>query len=109
VDSTIARYGGKPVARADGFEVLEGGWHAGRKGDDSQPERVTAIEFPDMGRLKAWYTLKEYALLKSVRQEAAAAQPTGARAEETDGLAEPCAIPALRSSRRAWRAAGARR
>ena len=71
IGETIARYGGKPLVRADTFETLEGTWHPGRSGDDSKPERITVIEFPDMAALKAWYESKEYAPLKNVRQNAA--------------------------------------
>ena len=34
VNDTIAKYDGKVVVRADGFEVLEGHWNAGRHHDD---------------------------------------------------------------------------
>lgn len=71
IDATIAEYGGKSLVRADNFEVLEGTWHSGRKGDDNEPERVTVIAFPDMARLKAWYDSKDYAELKALRQNSA--------------------------------------
>ena len=67
VEETIAAYGGKVVVRSDGFEVLEGDWHPGRKNDDADPERVTVIQFPDMAALKRWYNSEEYAGLKAVR------------------------------------------
>ena len=71
VHESIARFDGRPVVRADGFEVLEGGWHSGRPNDDTQPERVTVIEFPDMAALKRWYESAEYAELKAIRQASA--------------------------------------
>lgn len=71
VDETIHRYGGKPVVRADCFEVLEGEWHAGRNRDDTLPERVTIVEFPDMRSLKAWYGSDEYGKLKDIRERSA--------------------------------------
>ncbi len=71
VNDTIAKYDGKVVARADGFEVLEGDWHAGRKRDDSEPERVTVLQFPDMKHLRDWYDLDEYGALKRIRQQSA--------------------------------------
>lgn len=74
VDETIARYDGKVVVRTDRFDILEGHWHPGRKGDDRLPERLTVIEFPDMDRLKAWYASGEYAPLKRIRQESAACE-----------------------------------
>ena len=71
VDATIERFGGKPVVRADCYEVLEGEWHAGQNHDDSLPERVTILEFPDMKSLKAWYESEDYAQLKHIREESA--------------------------------------
>lgn len=71
IDETIAKYGGKPLVRADNFEVLEGNWHPGHKDDDSEPERVTVVAFPDMAALKSWYESKEYAELKALRQMSA--------------------------------------
>ena len=71
VDATIARFGGKPVVRADCYEVLEGNWHPGANRDDSLPERVTVIQFPDMNSLKAWYSSDEYARLRDIRQASA--------------------------------------
>jgi uncharacterized protein (DUF1330 family) len=70
VEGTLRAYGGKVIVRADQFAVLEGHWHPGvRKGVDSEPERITMIEFPDMARLKRWYDGPEYAGLKRVRLE----------------------------------------
>ena len=68
IDESIARFGGKVLVRADGFEVLEGEWHSGAGADAALPERVTVIEFRDMKTLKAWYESPDYAPLKSVRQ-----------------------------------------
>ena len=68
VQETIEKFGGKVVARADRFEVLEGDWHAGRKGDDTLPERIAVVEFPDMAALKAWYQSDDYARFKEIRQ-----------------------------------------
>ena len=68
IQATIEKFGGKVVVRSDGFEVLEGDWHPGRKGDDSHPERITLIEFPDMSSLKSWYASDDYARLKAIRQ-----------------------------------------
>jgi uncharacterized protein (DUF1330 family) len=71
VGETIQRHGGKVLVRQDGFDVLEGDWIPGRKRDDSEPERVTVIEFPDMAALKAWYDSEDYAPLKQIRQSSA--------------------------------------
>lgn len=71
VGESIARYGGNVVVRSDAFEVLEGDWRPGRQGDDSEPERLVVIEFPDMATLKEWYHSEDYAPLKAVRQASA--------------------------------------
>lgn len=71
IDATIARFGGRVVVRADGYEVLEGDWHSGRDRDDSHPERLTVIAFPDMKSLKNWYDSADYAPLKTLRQDSA--------------------------------------
>lgn len=68
VGETIARFGGNVVVRADAFEVLEGDWHPGRHADDSEPERLVVIEFPDMAALKSWYHSDDYAPLKAIRE-----------------------------------------
>jgi uncharacterized protein (DUF1330 family) len=70
VDETIRRFGGKVVVRADGFQVLEGDWHPGEKGDDTEPGRVTIVEFPDMAALQSWYDSPDYAPLKEIRRSA---------------------------------------
>lgn len=71
IDETIRQFGGKPLVRADNFEVLEGSWDSGRRHDDSDPERVTVISFPDIESLKAWYASDAYAGLKALRQKSA--------------------------------------
>jgi uncharacterized protein (DUF1330 family) len=58
------------LVRSDGFEVLEGEWHAGRPDSDARPERVTVIEFPDKASLKRWYESPEYVKLKQLRLQA---------------------------------------
>ena len=68
---TIDKFGGRVLARADSFKVLEGEWHSGQKANDRMPERVTIIEFPDMARLNAWYNSNDYARLKMIRQNSA--------------------------------------
>lgn len=85
VDDTIKRYGGRTVARSDGFESLEGDWRAGREGDDSHTERVTVIEFPDMTTLKTWYDSREYTPLKHIRQEAAICDVVAVEARQAPG------------------------
>lgn len=41
--------------------------------DDSRPERITVIQFPDMATLRRWYDSGDYADLKKIRQRSAAA------------------------------------
>ena len=64
VPATIASYGGRFLVRGGALEVLEGEW---------DPERLVVLEFESIGRLREWYDSPEYAPLKQLRQEAAAA------------------------------------
>ena len=65
VPATIARYGGRYLARGGAVEALEGDW---------QPERLVVLEFESMERFREWYDSPDYAPLKQLRQEAAATQ-----------------------------------
>ena len=69
VEETIGKFGGKVLIRSDEFLVLEGRWHTGSRSDDSRPERITVIEFPDMAQLRHWYDSQDYAALKEIRKE----------------------------------------
>lgn len=69
VDASIEKFGGEVVIRADSFDVLEGDWRPGRKKDDSHPERITIIRFPDMAALRRWYDSPDYSELKHIRQQ----------------------------------------
>jgi uncharacterized protein (DUF1330 family) len=60
--ATIARYGGKYLARGGKVEVLEGDWN---------PQRLVILEFESMERFHEWYNSPEYAPLKQLRREAA--------------------------------------
>jgi len=71
IEETLNKFGGEVLSREDGFEVLEGSWHPGEKGDDEHPERVTVIRFPDMAALKGWYDSEDYAPLKAIRKKSA--------------------------------------
>jgi uncharacterized protein (DUF1330 family) len=57
---TIARYGGKYLARGGKVEVLEGEWI---------PQRLVILEFESMERFNEWYNSPEYAPLKRLRGE----------------------------------------
>jgi uncharacterized protein (DUF1330 family) len=50
--SSIARYGGRYLARGGAIERLEGDW---------QPANLIVVEFPDMARARAWYGSPDYA------------------------------------------------
>jgi uncharacterized protein (DUF1330 family) len=56
---TIAKYGGRYLARGGKTEVLEGTWH---------PTRFVILEFPTMARAKEWWNSTEYAEAKALRQ-----------------------------------------
>jgi len=61
VGPMIARHGGRYLTKGDSHKMPEGGhW---------KPERVVIIEFPDMGRLNAWYGSPEYQPLFTLRKE----------------------------------------
>ena len=89
VESTVEKFGGKVVLRSDSFEVLEGKWNSGRHMDDSRPERLTIIEFPDMGKLRGWYDSDDYASLKSIRQHASASDVIAADGDFIAGAQRP--------------------
>ena len=59
VSATIAAHGGRYLTRGGPTEVLEGDWI---------PRRVVILEFPDLARLKAWYTSPEYRPLLELRK-----------------------------------------
>ena len=67
VDRTIRAFGGEVIVREDSFDVLEGEWEPGRNREDSRPERITIIRFPDRDALKAWYESEDYGRLKKIR------------------------------------------
>jgi uncharacterized protein (DUF1330 family) len=58
---SIARYGGRYLARGGAIEGIEGGWN---------PKGLIIIEFPDMERARAWYRSPEYAKALKVRGRA---------------------------------------
>jgi uncharacterized protein (DUF1330 family) len=60
--ATIARYGGKYLARGGPVEVLEGDW---------DPQRLVVLEFESTKRFHEWYDSPEYAPLRQLRSEAA--------------------------------------
>jgi uncharacterized protein (DUF1330 family) len=62
VFATLSPYEGKFLVRGGRFEMLEGEWDL---------TRLVVIEFPSVERAQAWWSSKEYAPLKQLRQSAA--------------------------------------
>ena len=60
--ATVARYGGRFLARSGCIETLEGNW---------SPKRVVIREFPSMAQAQAWTDSPEYAPAKRLRQMSA--------------------------------------
>jgi uncharacterized protein (DUF1330 family) len=58
---SIAKYGGRYLARGGRVEPVEGGW---------TPKAIIIVEFPDMARAKAWYQSPDYAEALKVRTDA---------------------------------------
>ena len=59
---SIARYGGRYLARGGATQALEGTW---------EPPRFVILEFPSMERARAWWGSPEYAPAKALRQASA--------------------------------------
>jgi len=74
---SIARYGGRYLARGGTTEVLEGTW---------QPTRLVILEFPSAKEARAWWASREYAEAKALRQASARTQMV-----LLEGLAAPAA------------------
>ena len=55
---TIARYGGRYLARAGRTEVLEGDW---------TPSRLVILEFDNVERVNEWLDSPEYSAVKHLR------------------------------------------
>lgn len=60
---SIAAYDGKFIVRGAKTESLEGDWN---------PPRMVVLEFPSVERAKEWWTSREYAPAKKIRQAASA-------------------------------------
>ncbi|HET6160579.1 MAG TPA: DUF1330 domain-containing protein [Dongiaceae bacterium] len=58
---TIAKYGGRYLARGGAIESIEGGW---------APKGLIIVEFPDMERARAWYHSPEYGEALKIRARA---------------------------------------
>ena len=56
---SIAKFGGRFIARGGKTEVLEGNW---------VPKRLVLLEFPSVERAREWWASEEYAPAKALRQ-----------------------------------------
>jgi uncharacterized protein (DUF1330 family) len=65
VGPTVAKYGGRYLARGGQTEVAEGDW---------QPQFVVIIEFPSFEQARRWYKSNEYRKLSELRHENADSQ-----------------------------------
>lgn len=59
VSPTLAKYGGRFIARGGKVEVLEGDW---------QPNRLVLLEFPSVDAAREWWNSPEYTEAKLIRQ-----------------------------------------
>jgi len=59
--ASIARYGGRYLARGGAVTSLEGSW---------RPEAIILVEFPDAEQARAWYHSPEYAAALDIRDQA---------------------------------------
>lgn len=59
--ASIARFGGRFMARGGKVDLLEGA---------PQPERIVVIEFPDAETARRWYRSEEYQTALKIRQAA---------------------------------------
>jgi uncharacterized protein (DUF1330 family) len=59
---SVARGGGRFVARGGELAVFEGDW---------RPSRLVVLEFPDLEAAKRWYASDDYQEVKQLREGAA--------------------------------------
>ncbi|MEQ1879391.1 MAG: DUF1330 domain-containing protein [Burkholderiales bacterium] len=60
VGASLAKYGGKFIARGGKIDVLEGDW---------SPQRVVICEFESLVRARQWYESPEYKPAMDIRQK----------------------------------------
>lgn len=58
---SIARYGGRYLARGGTIHPIEGGW---------TPESIVVVEFPSMQRAREWFDSPEYAGARAIAARA---------------------------------------
>jgi uncharacterized protein (DUF1330 family) len=59
--ASIAKYGGRYLARGGTIEPVEGGW---------TPKNIVIVEFPTMEKAREWYRSPDYAQALAVRRDA---------------------------------------
>jgi uncharacterized protein (DUF1330 family) len=59
VTPTLAKFGGRFIARGGAIEVLEGDW---------RPSRLVIVQFPSVEQAREWWHSPEYAEAKAIRQ-----------------------------------------
>jgi uncharacterized protein (DUF1330 family) len=57
--TTIAKYGGRYLARGGAIDVMEGDW---------SPQAIVIVEFPDREAAARWYASPEYAEALKLRE-----------------------------------------
>lgn len=65
VRPTLEEYNGRFLVRGGETELLEGDWN---------PARLVVLEFPSVEDARAWWSSKEYAEPKALRQRSAVTQ-----------------------------------
>lgn len=65
VSPSLEKYGGRFIVRGGRTETLEGNW---------TPKRFVIVEFPSVEQAKAWWSSREYADAKTLRQATASTQ-----------------------------------
>lgn len=65
VGASLAKYGGKFIARGGRIDVLEGDWN---------PKRVVICEFESLERAREWYESPEYRPARDIRQKTSEAK-----------------------------------
>jgi uncharacterized protein (DUF1330 family) len=58
VPATVARYGGRYLARGGATETVEGDW---------RPRRLVILEFPTLAQARRWYDSEEYREPRAIR------------------------------------------
>ncbi len=63
--TTVAAHGGRYIVRGGQAERLEGSW---------VPHRIVVLEFPSLGRARAWWSSDDYRPARALRDASATTQ-----------------------------------